>query len=156
MKRPLSILLFTSLAACGSFRNWRELQTEPMTLGEAWQGWQDIVTSRDGWVVDHSATDRGNGVWQSRWKRRETERNFPVRSRLCMEVLIDDGSRKDGWVMRFAVEQEICEDLRRHQEPTEEDWSGFGQNAEAEKVLGERLARRLAPGSVELKKPGRQ
>ncbi|MAD33510.1 MAG: hypothetical protein CMJ88_07110 [Planctomycetes bacterium] len=156
MKRVLSILLFTSLASCGSFRNWRELQTEPMTLGEAWQGWQDIVTSRDGWVVDHSATDRGNGVWQSRWKRRETERNFPVRSRLCMEVLVEDGSRKDGWVMRFAVEQEICEDLRRHQEPAEDDWSGFGQNAEAEKVLGERLARRLAPGSVEIKKPGRQ
>ena len=73
-----------------------------------------------------------------------------------MEVLVEDGSRKDGWVMRFAVEQEICEDLRRHQEPAEDDWSGFGQNAEAEKVLGERLARRLAPGSVEIKKPGRQ
>jgi len=155
MKLAPSVLLLSLLASCGSFRNWRELQTEPMTLGDAWQGCVDIVTSRDGWVVDHSATDRGNGVWQSRWKRRETERNFPVRSRLCMEILVDDGSRQEGWLVRYAVEQEICEDLRRHQEPTEEDWSSYGQNTEAEAVLGERLVRRLAPDSVELKQPGR-
>ena len=117
MMRPLSIVLFSLLASCGTFRNWRELQTEPMSLGEAWQGWVDIVTSRDGWVVDHSATDRGNGLWQSRWKRREIDRNFPVRSRLCMEILVDDGSRNDGWIVRYVIEQEICEDLRRHQDP---------------------------------------
>ena len=156
MKRALSIVLFSLLASCGSFHSWRELQTEPMSLGEAWQGWVDIVTSRDGWVVDHSSTDRGNGVWQSRWKRRETERNFPVRSRLVMEVLIDDGSRTEGWLIRYAIEQEICEDLRRHQEPAEEDWSSYGQNAEVEAVLGERLVRRLAPDAVEVKTPGRQ
>ena len=155
MKLAPSVLMLSLLASCGSFRNWRELQTEPMTLGDAWQGCVDIVTSRDGWVVDHSATDRGNGVWQSRWKRRETERNFPVRSRLCMEILVDDGSRQEGWLVRYAVEQEICEDLRRHQEPAEEDWSSYGQNTEAEAVLGERLVRRLAPDSVELKQPGR-
>lgn len=156
MKLAPMIVLFSLLASCGSFRNWRELQTEPMSLGEAWQGWEDIVTSRDGWVVDHSATDRGNGVWQSRWKRRETERNFPIRSRLTMEVLVDDGSRSDGWVLRYAVEQEICKDLRRHREPQERDWSAYGQNTEAEAVLGERLVRRLAPAAVEIKPPGRQ
>ena len=155
MKRALIIVLFSPLASCGTFRSWRELQTEPMSLGEAWQGWVDIVTSRDGWVVDHSMTDRGNGVWRSRWKRREIDRNFPVRSRLCMEVLIDDGSRQDGWIVRYVIEQEICEDLRRHRDPGEEDWSTYGQNAEAETMLGERLVRRLAPDAVEIRKPGR-
>ena len=134
MKLAWTSLLFVLFASCGSVRSWRELKTEPMTLGECWQGWVDIVTSRDGWVVDHSETDRGNGAWQSRWKQRETERNFPVRNRLCMEILIDEGSRQDGWLVRYVVEQEICEDLRRHQAPTEEDWSAYGQNSEAEAV----------------------
>lgn len=156
MKLACSIVLFSLLASCGSVRNWRELQTEPMSLGEAWQGWVDIVTSRDGWVVDHSETDRGNGEWQSRWKHRETERNFPIRNRLRMEILIDEGSRQEGWLVRYVVEQEICKDLRRHQAPGEDDWSSNGQNSEAEAVLGERLVRRLAPGAVEIKKPGQQ
>ncbi|MFN3244773.1 MAG: hypothetical protein ACE37K_24935 [Planctomycetota bacterium] len=154
MKLAWTLLLFPLLASCGSVRNWRELKTEPMSLGEAWQGWVDIVTSRDGWVVDHSQTDRGNGVWQSRWKQRETERNFPIRNRLRMEILIDEGSRDEGWLVRYVVEQELCKDLRRHQAPREEDWSSNGQNSEAEAVLGERLVRRLAPESVEIKKPG--
>ncbi|MCK5944977.1 MAG: hypothetical protein KAI24_23520 [Planctomycetes bacterium] len=149
MKLAWSILLFSLLASCGSVRNWRELKTEPMSLGEAWQGFVDIVSSRDGWVVDHSRTDRGNGIWESRWKQRETERNFPIRNRLRMEILIDEGSRIDGWLLRYVIEQEKCKDLRRHQAPREEDWSPNGQNAEAESVLGRRLALRLAPKTFE-------
>ena len=44
----------------------------------------------------------------------------------------------------------------RHMDPTEQDWSSDGQNTEAEAVLGERLVRRLAPASVEVRAPGRR
>src|SRR5690606_16179990 len=52
MKLAPWLLLFSLLASCGSVRNWRELQTEPMSIGEAWNGFVDIATARDGWRVD--------------------------------------------------------------------------------------------------------
>ena len=151
--RSLSLPLLCLLVSCGTVHNWRELQTEPMSLGAAWDGFVEVVTARDGWRTDHSATDRGNGVWQSRWKKREMERNFPIRNRVRMEILIDEGSREKGWLLRYVIEQEKVEDLRRHAAPREEDWSADGQDGEGETILGERLARRLAPKSVLLQPP---
>lgn len=146
----LSLLLLSLLASCGTIRQWRELKTEPMTIGQAYQGFVDIATARDGWRVDESATDRGNGLWQSRWRKREMERNFPIRNRLVMEILIDEGSREEGWWLRYRIEQEKVKDLRRHSQPREQDWSPNGQDSEGESILGERLVRRLAPESVQL------
>jgi hypothetical protein len=156
MKLAASIVLCALTTACSSFRNWRELRTAPMSLGEAWKGFEDIVGSRDGWTEDRSGSDRGNGLWESRWKERESPMNFPIRNRLRMEILVDEGSRADGWLLRYAIEQEKCEDLRRHIDPREQDWSSDGQNTEAEAVLGERLVRRLAPDSVEVTAPERR
>jgi len=150
MKLAPWLLLFSFLASCGTVRDWRELETEPMSFGEAWEGFTRIATARDGWRVDEAATDRGNGVWQSRWKKREMERNFPIRNRLKMEFFMDDGSREKGWLMRYVIEQEKCKDLRRHSNPQEDDWSADGQDNEGEAILGERLVRRLAPKSVQI------
>jgi len=150
MKLVPVLFLFSLLASCGTVRDWRELQTEPMSLGEVWTGFTQIATARDGWRVDESATDRGNGYWQSRWKKREMERNFPIRNRLKMEIFVDDGSREEGWLIRYVIEQEKCKDLRRHADPQEDDWSPDGQDSEGEAILGERLVRRLAPRSVQI------
>jgi len=150
MKLAPWLLLFSLFASCGSVRNWRELETDPMSIGEAWTGFVDIATARDGWRVDESATDRGNGLWQSRWRKREMERNFPIRNRLKMEILLDDGSREKGWLVRYVIEQEKVKDLRRHSQPGEDDWSANGQDSEGESILGARLVRRLAPKSVQI------
>ena len=121
-----------------------------MSIGEAWNGFVAIATARDGWRVDESTTDRGNGLWQSRWRKREMERNFPIRNRLKMEILLYDGSREKGWLVRYVIEQEKVKDLRRHSQPREEDWSANGQDEEGESILGARLVRRLAPKSVQI------
>ncbi|MFT4511769.1 MAG: hypothetical protein ACI89X_004346 [Planctomycetota bacterium] len=150
MKLAPLLLLFSLFASCSSIRNWRELQTDPMSIGEAYNGFVAIATARDGWRVDESKTDSGNGKWESRWRKREMERNFPIRNRLRMEILLDEGSREEGWWVRYVIEQEKCKDLRRHSQPREEDWSANGQDQEGEAILGERLLRRLAPKSVQI------
>tara|TARA_R110002072_G_scaffold269079_11_gene428371 strand:- start:28908 stop:29402 length:495 start_codon:yes stop_codon:yes gene_type:complete len=150
MKLAPLLLLFSLFASCGSVRTWREMQTEPMSIGQAYGGFVAIATARDGWRVDESATDRGNGIWQSRWRKREMERNFPIRNRLKMEILLDEGSREKGWWVRYVIEQEKVKDLRRHAQPREEDWTANGQDGEGEAILGERLLRKLAPKSVQI------
>ena len=155
MKLAPLLLLFSLLASCSSVRDWRELETEPMSLGQVWNGFTQIATARNGWRVDESVTDRGNGLWQSRWKKREMERNFPIRNRLKLEIFLDEGSREKGWLIRYVIEQEKCNDLRRHSNPQEDDWSPDGQDTEGEAILGERLVRRLAPKSVQMpRRPG--
>ncbi|MFK7741649.1 MAG: hypothetical protein AB8H80_15130 [Planctomycetota bacterium] len=150
------LLVSAAMTSCGTVRSWRELKTEPMSIGAAWNGFVQIVTARDGWLSDQSVTDQGLGIWQSRWKKREMERNFPIRNRFYAEFLLDEGSREDGWLIRYYVEQEKCKDLRRHAAPSEEDWSKDGQDQEAETILGQRLIRRLAPKSVEVLPPERR
>ena len=137
-------LLSLLLAACGSVREWREMRTDPMTIGECYNGFHFIATN-DGFRVDTSKTDRGLGIWQSRWRMRDGERHFRLRFRLKAEILVDDGSTETGWPIRYVIEQEKVEDLRRYASPREEDWSAAGQDAEREVILGEKLVRRLAP-----------
>lgn len=153
---PCLLLLLPALASCGSVRQWRELKTEPMTRGAAWNRFVEVVTARDSWLSDPSETDRGLGIWQSRWRVREKERNFPIRNRLRAEFLFDYGSDEEGWLLRYVVEQESCDDLRRHSNPREEDWSADGQETELEAILGQRLLRALAPESVEVLAPERR
>jgi hypothetical protein len=137
---PFVPLLF---AACGTVRDWRELKTEPMTFADCYDGIVHVA-SRD-LSTDASVSDRGLGIWQSRWRAKGFERNFTGRYRLRVEVLVDEGTAKDGWPIRYVVEQQKVEDLRRSMDPREEDWEDAGQDREAEAILGERLLRRLAP-----------
>ncbi|MGB3968058.1 MAG: hypothetical protein WBO45_15085, partial [Planctomycetota bacterium] len=148
---PFLLLLF---AACGTVHDWRELKTAPMTFGECYTGIVEIA-SRE-LRSDDSVSDRGLGIWQSRWRTKMLERNFLGRQRLRVEVLLDEGSATDGWPIRYVVEQQKVEDLRRFTDPREDDWSDAGQDREAETLLGERLLRRLAPkaaGTPEQRRP---
>ncbi|HEB52353.1 MAG TPA: hypothetical protein ENI87_03755 [bacterium] len=148
MKRALLLLSLGLLASCGSVHHWRELQTDAMPLGEAWNGFVEIVTGRNGFATDYAGTDRGNGVWLSRWKRRELAGNYRGRIRLRGEFLVDDGSTQEGWLLRYYIEREKVEDLRRHRDPREEDYSADGQDTQAEEDLYQRLVRRLSPTAV--------
>jgi hypothetical protein len=154
MKLAPWLLLFSLFApclftSCGTVRSWRELQTDPMSLGEAYGGFVDIATAGSQWRVDENVTDRGNGIWQSRWRKREKDRNFPIRNRLRMEILIDEGSAEEGWWVRYVIEQEVVKDLRRHRQIVEDDWSADGQDTVGEADFGARLVRRLAPKSID-------
>jgi hypothetical protein len=132
-------------AACENVRHWQEMTTDPMPVGQVFEGIV-LVASGDGLTADATETDRGNGVWQSRWRGFIMPlTRHPGRYRLRVEVLLDEGSAATGWPLRFAVDREKVDDLRRSIEPREEDWSAAGQDTEKEALIGDRLARRLAP-----------
>ncbi len=145
---PLFLLLFTS---CMHVRDWRELRTEPMPIGQCYEG-LDYIAAAVGFVSDASVSDRGEGIWQSRWRGRvlDDPKRHPARFRLVAEIELDRGSPTTGWPIRFVVEQQWIEDLRKSLNPKEDDWSWKGQDKEAEAILGERLLRRLAPKAVEI------
>ena len=140
----LSIPVLFALCACGTISDWREARSAPMTFGDCFDGLIAIANT-SGFTADVSACDRGNGLWQSRWRTRQLERFGYGRYRLRAEVLIDEGSAKTGWPIRYVVEQQRVKDLRNTLDPAEGDWSNDGQDRETEAVFGEKLVRRLCP-----------
>jgi hypothetical protein len=136
---PLVVLVF---ASCGTIREWQELQSGPMPIGECYEAIAYIAGS-SGFAADTPNCDRGLGVWQSRWRGRQLGLGHPGRYRLRAEIDVERGSAKDGWLVRYVVEQQRVDDLRRSLEPREEDWSADGQDREKEGLFHEMLARRL-------------
>lgn len=144
--RPCStLLLLPFLAACGTVHDWRELRTAPMPLGECLDGIA-FVANGAGLKSDESVTDRGTGIWQSRWRLRSLPPlGRPGRYRFRAEVLLEEGSAVLGWPVRFVVEAQQVDDERYYRDPRDEDFGGAGQDREKETILGEALQRRLAP-----------
>lgn len=142
--RRLLLLLsaLSSLTACGTVSDWRDIDTAPMAFGECYRSLV-FVAEHHGFSPDVPNCDGGNGVWQSRWRPRQLGLNRPGRYRLRAEVLFDEGSPTKGWAVRFVIEQQKVKDLRRAAQPTEDDWSSDGQDAEIEAIFGEKLKRRL-------------
>lgn len=140
--RLLVPLLFLFSTACGVVNDWREIKTAPMTIGECYDG-LIFIADKDGFSPDMTECDRGLGTWQSRWRMRQIGLGRPGRYRLKAEILVDEGSAKDGWTIRYVVEQQKVKDLRRSLEPSDTDWSNDGQDRERESILGEKLVRRL-------------
>lgn len=141
--RLLTLLLLPALGACGTVRQWREIRSAPMSYGECYDGIA-FIAQNSGFAADEAANDRGNGLWQSRWKQRQLGLGRPGRCRLTVEVLMDEGSPQRGWPVRFCIEQQKVKDLRRSLEPREDDWSSDGQHTEQEELFGDKLARRLS------------
>lgn len=141
-RRPVLVALLGLLGACGTVRDWRELRSGPMALGECYESVAFIVQN-SGFAADEAACDRGYGIWQSRWRMRHLGLGRPGRFRLRAEVLLDEGSVEKGWPVRFCVEQQKVKELRNSLEPREDDWSNDGQNTELEELIADKLARRL-------------
>jgi hypothetical protein len=142
VRRFLSVAVLGLLGACGTVRDWREVKSAPMSLGDCYQGLA-FIAQNSGFAADEAACDRGLGIWQSRWKMRQLGLGRPGRYRLRAEVLLDEGSAQKGWPVRFHVEQQKVKELRHSLDPREEDWSGDGQHREMEELFGDKLARRL-------------
>lgn len=136
----LSALPF--LASCGTVHDWQELETAPMTYGDCYEGLL-FIAKNDGFTVDVNGTDRGMGTLQSKWRMRQLSLGRPGRYRLVAEIDVDKGSAQTGWLVRFAIEQQLVKDLRRSTQPEEEDWSKNGQDGEREAIFGEKLQRRI-------------
>ncbi|MGE3175595.1 MAG: hypothetical protein AB7O97_23425 [Planctomycetota bacterium] len=147
-RRPLAppspcLLLLALLPACGTVREWQELQTGPASRAEVYDA-VEFLARTDGFAPEVGACDRGLAVWESRWRFRQLGLGRPGRFRLRAEILIDDGSAETGWIVRYCVEQQQVKDLKKSMDPAEEDWSDGGQDGEREFLFGERLRRRLA------------
>ena len=141
------------LAACGTVRDWREMRSDPMPIGQCFDGIVEIAGTE--FLADVSGTDRGEGLYLSRWRQRVLPNRHPARNRLRLEVLLDEGSAATGWPIRYYIEQETVDDLRRDRDPREEDWSADGQDSEKEVLFGERLLRRIAPQAARAAAPVR-
>jgi hypothetical protein len=139
---PLVPLLF---AACGTVHDWREVRSAPMPLAACYDGLEQVATrGSDAFAADVTSCDRGLGTWQSRWRVRQLPMFGVGRYRLRAEILLEEGSAAAGWTVRYVIEQQKVKDPRKRDQPEDKDWSDEGQDAEAEAIFGDRLARRLA------------
>jgi len=129
------------LAACGSHRNFVELKAHDRTFGEIWEG-IDQVASSDGFRVDSSETDRGRGIYQTRWDRKVLNLGRSGRRRLHAEIVPDPDATEHSMV-RFYVEQEKVTDLGKTFNVEERDWDSAGQDTQYQQIFVERLARVL-------------
>ena len=98
------------------------------------------------WTLQEIAGSRGS-------YQRQPPVGKPARYRLRVEILLDEGTPKTGWPLRFVVDQEVVDNLRKATSPEEDDWSSDGQDREIESIYGEALRRRLAPRSQGLMPP---
>ncbi|MCR9247165.1 MAG: hypothetical protein NXI31_19200 [bacterium] len=143
-RRLLLLPFLTAFTACGISRDWQEIKTAPMSRADCYDGLVFVAT-RDKYAPDIRECDRGLGTWQSRWRVVTRERFGLYRYRLIAEMLLDEGSAQDGWIIRYLVEQEKVSDPRRDRDPQEGDWKHVGQEREAEALLRARLERKLGP-----------
>lgn len=139
----LAFAVIPLAGACSTAKDWKEVRSAPMPYADVYDG-VEAVANGGGLSADRGVCDRGLGIWQSRWRQRTLAMHGrPGRFRLRAEVDVEDGSESAGWLVRYFIEQEKVDDLRRTKDPREEDWSYGGQDTEAEFLFGERLSRRL-------------
>jgi hypothetical protein len=140
----LLLLQLPWFVACSTPYEWREMQSGSATRAEVFQA-IDTTAQTDGYMPG-SGCDRGMGLWESKWRYRQLGLGRPGRFRLLVELLLDDGSTADGWTVRYRIEQQMVDDLRRSMDPLEDDWESAGQDFEREELFGERLRMRLNRG----------
>lgn len=139
------------LGSCRTAFQWQEVRSGPATRAEVYDA-VDFVARGDGFLPGPTC-DRGLGIWESKWRYRQLGLGRPGRYRLRSELLIDEGSRETGWSVRFKIEQEKVDDLRKSLDPREQDWESDGQDYEREALFVERLRLRLGMWTVESKSP---
>lgn len=139
------VCLCLLLASCGTVRDWRYLRSDPMPVAQCYDGIVEIAAGE--FAQDPAQSDRGEGVFVSRWRQRVKDNRHLARNRVRVELVLGEGSAQTGWPVRFYIEQETVKDLRRDENPREEDWSADGQDAAKEALFQERLLRKIAPKS---------
>ena len=105
------VVVVGALAACEGPRAWRDLGERPLPFETVWNAVVE-TSSRHGFAADNSATDRGRGVFQSRW-RTQTQ-GFNDSHRLRVRAEMERGNEADaglGWRVRFCVERQSVTDM---------------------------------------------
>ena len=146
---PFALLLpvLLLLASCGTLHDWQEVKTEKIAQAELFDAIEHIAL-KNGYTPDVGETDRGLGVFVSRWRRSHQWVGRPLRYRLVVEVDLEEPTQEGGYFVRYAVERQKVGNPSRSMDPREEDWSDDGQESEAEYLFGTSLQLRLT-GKVE-------
>ena len=148
LRAALSISLCAwGLAACGTRRDFVELSAGDHKFGDIWSAVDRVATS-DGFRLDVASSDRGLGVYQTRWDRRVLGLGRSGRRRLYCEI-VDDRYADDQLMVRFYVEQQHVQDLGLSN-PAEDDWDDAGQDGVYQRTFYERLSRFLGIQPVEV------
>jgi len=152
MPRTWWLVLLPMTASCGTVYNWREVRSGPATQAEVYDA-VEYLARTDGFQRSEGECDRGLAVWASRWRYRQIGLGRPGRYKLRAEVLLENGSKEEGWVVRYIIEQQKVKDLGRSLDPAETDWSNDGQDGEREFLFGQRLQMRLGAGAATGREP---
>ena len=135
---PLLMVLF---ASCGTHFEYAELRVGDVPFARVWEG-LDYVCRTDGFRVDSAASDRGLGIYETRWRERTLALGHAGRRRLHAEIN-DDHQVENGLMVRFYVEQQRVHELTRALRFVEDDWADAGQDTGYQRIFGERLRHRL-------------
>lgn len=131
------------LAACANTRrDWQEVASPPAPFEEVWDAVRNTAQVNQ-YTEDTRASDRGLGVFQTRWKTAELPFGRGRRSRLRAEIeRVEEAP--NGWLVRFYVERQTVRDIGRSLFPEEDDWSADGQDRDTEVRLLRQLQLRFA------------
>lgn len=143
MIRRLAAVVSCALlpAGCVAAYQWQEVASGPSSRGEVYMAVDQVARAHG--FVPGTGCDQGLGTWESRWKHLSMELGRPSRLRLHAEVLIDEGDAAAGWPVRYWIERQKVDDLRRSLDPRETDWEADGQDGEREFLFGEALRLKL-------------
>ena len=127
-------LVLSSCALFGkqNFRH-RELDVRKHTFGQVWRGF-DGASRRQGFLSEPGKTDRGAKKYESRWIERIAPFRRGRRFRLAAEFVRPE-DQPAVWRIRYYVETQRVDNLKKVMNPEEDDWEPAGQDGLKEDVL---------------------
>jgi hypothetical protein len=155
-RAPFLLLLLSASAiasACAGPRQWRDLGERAVPFEQVWTAVVE-TSSRHGFAIDHSGSDRGRGIYQSRW--RTWAQGFGQTHRLRIHAEMEQGEVVDSrrsWRLRFHVERQTVPDMARSMDPREADWEADGQERDLEDVIEAQLRLRFGDKLGSLARP---
>lgn len=136
------------LAACAVPPRWRDLGERAVPFETAWNAVVE-TSGRHGFSANDRDTDRGRGVFCSRW--RSTTQGFGESRRLRVRAELERGQVVEAqlaWRVRFCVERQAVPNMARSMNPRESDWEADGQETNLEDVIETQLRMRFGEADV--------
>ncbi|MEZ5963035.1 MAG: hypothetical protein R3F56_04225 [Planctomycetota bacterium] len=132
-----------TMTGCAAPPQWRDLGDRAVSFETAWNAVVETST-RHGFTPDDRGTDRGRGLFQSRW--RSWTQGFGQSRRMRMRAELERAEAVDEslvWHLRFCVERQSVPDMARSMNPRESDWVSDGQDRDFEDVIEAQLRLRF-------------
>jgi len=142
--RRCAVVLPLLLAACATpMREWRDLGERELPFEDVWNGVVETC-SRHGFVIDERESDRGRGVFTSRWRTSTMGFGQSRRQRVRAELIPgSEAGARVAWQLRFCVERQTVGDMARSLDPRETDWKPDGQERGMEDIIEAQLRLRF-------------